>query len=114
MLDRNRKRGKIKMMNTVILVGHITQDPHPITIDGKTKIVTSIAVKRNFKNSDGEYVEDFIPVTIWQGVASQICELCKKGDTIAIKGIVRYDNELEIVAEKVSFLSRSRNEKEEK
>lgn len=63
---------------------------------------------------DGEYVEDFIPVTIWQGVASQICELCKNGDTIAIKGMVRYDNELEIIAEKVTFLSRSRNEKEEK
>lgn len=102
------------MMNTVMLVGHLTQDPHSITIYGKTKIVASIAVRRNYKNSDGEYVEDFIPVTIWQGVDSQICELCKKGDTIAIKGMVRYNDELEIVAEKVTFLSRSRNEKEEK
>lgn len=102
------------MMNTVMLVGHLTQDPHLITFDGKTKIVASIAVRRNYKNSDGEYVEDFIPVTIWQGVASQICELCKKGDAIAIKGIVRYDDELEIVAEKVTFLSRGRNEEKEK
>lgn len=102
------------MINTVMLVGHLTQDPHSITSDGKTKIITSIAVRRIYKNSDGEYVEDFIPVTIWQGIASQICELCKKGDTIAIKGTIRYDDELEIVAEKVTFLSRSRNEKEEK
>lgn len=102
------------MMNTVVLVGHLTRDPHSITIDGKTKIVTSIAVRRNYKNSVGEYAEDFIPVTIWQGVAPQICELYKKGDAIGIKGTVRYDNELEIIAEKVTFLSRGRNEKEEK
>lgn len=102
------------MMNTVILIGHLVCDPHSITIDGKTKIVTDIAVRRNYKNSDGEYVEDFIPVTIWQGVASQICELCKKGDTIAVKGIIRYDDKLEIVAEKVTFLSRKRNEEKEK
>lgn len=102
------------MVNTVTLVGHLVCDPHSITIDGKTKIVADIAVKRNYKNSDGEYVEDFIPVTIWQGITSQICGLCEKGDIIAIKGIVRYDNELEIIAEKVSFLSRGRNEKEEK
>lgn len=102
------------MMNQVVLVGHLTRNPHSITSDGKAKIITSIAVRRNFKNSDGEYVEDFIPVTIWQGIASQICELCKKGDVIGIKGIVRYDDELEIVAEKVTFLSRSRNEEKEK
>lgn len=102
------------MVNTVMLVGHLVWDPHSITIDGKTKIVADIAVRRIYKNSDREYVEDFIPVTIWQGVAPKICELCEKGDTIAIKGIVRYDNELEIIAEKVLFLSRGRNEKEEK
>ena len=101
-------------MNAVVLVGHLTRDPHSITSDGKTKVITSIAVKRNCKNQNGEYVEDFIPVTIWQGAASQICELCNKGDTIAIKGTIRYDNELEIIAEKVTFLSRGKNEKEEK
>lgn len=102
------------MVNTVMLVGHLVCDPHSITIDGKTKIVADIAVRRNYKNPNGEYDSDFIPVTIWQGVAPQICELCKKGDAIGIKGTVRYDDELEIVAEKVTFLSRGRNEKEEK
>ena len=75
----------------------------------------TIAVQRNYKNSEGIYEADFIRCVLWEGIAARTAEFCKKGDLIAIRGQVRtrnYTDEnsekryvTEIVVEKVSFLS---------
>ena len=37
-----------------------------------------MAVQRSFKNMDGIYETDFITVTLWQGLAENLNEYCKK------------------------------------
>lgn len=111
------------MLNQVVLVGRLAQELKlEEREDNKkyTKIV--LAVPRSFKNSDGEYETDFIDVKLFNDIASNTCEYCKKGDIVGIKGRLQtssYEKEdgtkihkLDLIAEKVTFLS-SRKEKGE-
>lgn len=100
------------MLNQVVLVGRITKDPE--YVEGKPTFMT-IAVPRAYKNENGEYDTDFIRCVLWNGVAQNVAEYCKKGDLIGIKGRVqtsKYDDSegvthytQDIIAEKVTFLS---------
>ena len=103
------------MLNQAVLVGRIVQDPElKETEKGKVSNIT-LAVPRSFKNSKGEYDTDFISCVLWKGIAENIAEYCKKGDLVGIKGRIQtrnveFDDEthkqfVEIVAEKVTFLS---------
>ena len=86
----------------------------------KISIIT-LAVPRSFKNMNGEYDTDFLDCTLWTGVAESTTEYCKSGDIVGIKGRVQSRiiekedgskyKKMEIVAEKVSFLSSAKNEK---
>ena len=69
---------------------------------------------------DGLYDTDFVDCILWDQVASNTSEYCHKGDILGVKGRVQsriYEEEdkkkyrLEVVAEKVTFLS-SKNGKE--
>lgn len=92
------------MSNQVILIGRIVNE---LTIDSYTKnCEITIAINREFKNEDGIYETDFIPVTLKGNIAANTIEYCKKGDIIAIKGrIARINEPMQIIANKVSFLS---------
>lgn len=75
----------------------------------------TVAVPRSYKNVDGTYDTDFIRCTLWGGIAENTCEYCKKGDIVGVKGRIQtssYETEdgnkkyaMEVVAEKISFLS---------
>ena len=64
---------------------------------------------------DGKYDTDFIDVMLWESIAQNTAEYCKKGDIVGIKGRIQtsiYEEEdgrkrktTEVVAEKVTFLS---------
>ena len=72
----------------------------------RKKIILTIGVSRSFKNVDGEYDIDDVKCTLWGGIGENTLEYCKKGDTIAVKGRIQViENEIELVAEKLSFLS---------
>lgn len=101
------------MLNNIVLVGRLTSDPEINKVDGKKVSVITLAVQRNFKNENGEYENDFIPVKLWNGIAENTLEYVHKGDVIGIKGRLQMSNKLEIIAEKVTFLS-SNNKQEEK
>ena len=111
------------MLNNVILVGRLTQDPEIVEIEGSKKVTTVIlAVNRNFKNADGLYDTDFIRCILWNGIASSTCEYCKKGDVVGIKGRLQtssYEKDgeikyvLDVIAEKVTFLSSKNTESRE-
>ena len=74
------------MINQVVLVGRITEDP-TIKENDKGKVSNiCIAVPRSFKNSDGIYETDFFPVAIWNSIAENTVEYCRKGDLVGIKG----------------------------
>lgn len=92
------------MLNQAIVVGRISN------YDEIGRIVT-IAVSRSFKNINGEYEYDYIPIKLWSGSTTQM-DLVKVGDIIGIKGrIERTGVELRIVAEKITFLAQG-NQKE--
>ncbi len=112
------------MYNSVNLIGRLTKDPE-ITeaVKGKKVSHITLAVQRNYKNSEGIYEVDFIRCTLWDGIASRVCEYVKKGDLIAVRGQIKNtsyvteNNEkkysTEIVVEKVVFLSNKKEEIEE-
>ena len=111
------------MLNQAVLVGRIVQEPELKNTDkGKVSNIT-LAVPRSFKNSAGEYDTDFISCILWKGIAENTVEYCKKGDLVGIKGRIQTRNVeledqshrqfVEVVAEKVTFLSSNRNKETE-
>lgn len=90
------------MINHLTLVGRLTSE---IRINEKETIIT-LAVPRSYKNENEEYESDIIPVKLFNGIAQATTEICKQGDVIAIRGrIETKEDNLEIVAEKLTFLS---------
>ena len=74
----------------------------------------TLAVPRSYKNSEGQYETDFITCKLWQSVAQNTADYCKKGDLVGIRGRIEtsnYETEegrkylTEIIADKVTFLS---------
>ena len=91
------------MLNQAIIVGRVSN------YDELGHIVT-LAVSRPYKNMNGEYEYDYIPIKLWSGSTTQM-ELVKIGDIIGIKGrIERTGVELRIVAEKITFLAQGKGE----
>jgi len=75
----------------------------------------TLAVPRSYKNENGEYETDFIPVRLFGGVAENTCEYVKKSDLIGIKGRLQSTQMasgyvIELIAEKVTFLSSNKGE----
>lgn len=66
-----------------------------------------LAVIRSFKNEDGIYDTDIVPVVLPSGIAEKMHGYIKKNDLISIRGRVQTNEnkELIIVTEKTSFLS---------
>lgn len=99
------------MLNQLVICGRLTQDPIINELEkGKKESIITIAVPRSFKNADGIYETDFIDCKLWAGVAENAAEYLKKGDVVGVKGrlqtkIINDKKEIEIIAEKVSFLS---------
>lgn len=96
------------MLNQTVLVGRIAND---FEKGENEKVVVTLAVPRSYKNAEGEYETDFIPCVLWKGIATNTLEYCRKGDLIGIKGRIQSnENKIEIVAEKVTFLSSKKTE----
>lgn len=74
------------MMNQLMLVGRIANDPELKTLESGKKVTNiTLAVPRSFKNADGVYETDFINTTVWENIANSICDYCKKGDLVGMK-----------------------------
>ena len=111
------------MVNQIILVGRLVKTPELELTDSGKKISTiTLAVPRTYKNLNGEYDTDFIDCTLWTGVAENTSEYCKTGDILGVRGriqsrIIEKDDgtkykKMEIIAEKVSFLSSTKDKKD--
>lgn len=112
------------MLNQVVLVGRIVKDLEVKDIGEDKKVANiTLAVQRAFKNSEGEYETDFIDISLFNGIAVNASEYCRKGDLIGVRGRLQRDSfeningekqfKLNVIAEKVSFLSpKARNEPE--
>ena len=96
------------MLNQIVLVGRLVSDPKiNETENGKKVSEITLAVPRSYKNSEGIYDTDFIPCIVWNEMAENAAEFCRKGDIIGVKGRLQRleGNTLQVVAERVTFLS---------
>ncbi len=74
-------------MNKVILSGNLCRDIElKQTTGGKLVVTNSIAVKRDFKNANGEYDTDFIYFQVWGGQAEYLSKYARRGDRLEICG----------------------------
>ena len=103
------------MVNKVILIGNLGQDPEPPrkTQSGLSVLDISIATRRRGK--DGADATDWHTVTCWNKTAEIVHQYLKKGRQVYIEGRLQYDSwtdeatgktrkKAKIVADTVQFL----------
>ena len=88
-------------MNNVILVGRIT------SFEGEE---VTISITRNYKNEDGIYMSDLIPIHLGINIAEKMVDFCKIGDVIGVKGRLENRGGVVVMADKVSFISPKKSE----
>ncbi len=103
------------MLNKVILIGNLTKDAEIYTTSGGIRLTRfSIAVTRDYADSNGDKQTDFFNCTAWRGLAEAIVKYVRKGDRIAIVGELQnrsYEDKAgvkrtvtEILVQEVEFL----------
>ena len=112
------------MLNQIVLVGRVVKDLDVKTLeDGKKVSDLILAIQRPFKNYSGQYDTDFVKISLWDQLAALAQNYCKKGNMVAVKGRVqvrKIENEeektsfLEVIGERVSYLTSSKKEFDEK
>ena len=94
------------MLNQTVLVGRILENIELEESGEKPVAHITLTIPRSFKNADGEYETDLVPLTLCDEIAKNTSEYCKKGDILGVKCRLQSQNgKLEIIAEKVTFLS---------
>lgn len=111
------------MLNQVVLVGRLTRNIVVNKSDKGINVATiPLAIPRSFKNSDGTYDTDFVDCVAFDNIASNTSEYCEKGDIVGVKGRIQSrqiekegqkETVMEIIAEKVTFLSSHTKEEKE-
>lgn len=92
------------MLNQLVIVGRLYQEI-------KDNIIV-VSVPRSFKNENGEYDTDLITCKVWGNLAENVEKFCTKDSLIGIKGrLENNNNKIEVIAEKITFLKSSKEEK---
>ncbi|QNQ81149.1 single-stranded DNA-binding protein [Lactobacillus sp. PV034] len=108
------------MINNVVLVGRLTRDPDLRTTGSGISVATfTLAVDRQYTNSQGERGADFINCVIWRKAAENFVNFTSKGSLVGIQGRLQsrsYDNKdgqrvyvTEVVVDNFSFLESRRD-----
>lgn len=80
-------------MNVCTLTGNLTKDIElSHTVKGTAFVKFTIAVRRNFKSLNGEYVTDFLACVAWDKQAEFLAEYAGKGDKIELRGSIETNN----------------------
>ncbi|MBX6395953.1 MAG: single-stranded DNA-binding protein [Alicyclobacillaceae bacterium] len=106
------------MLNRIILIGRLTQDPElRYTPSGTAVANFTLAVDRPRTNQMGERETDFINIVVWQKLGELCAQYLRKGRLAAVEGrlqIRSYENRdgqrvrvAEVVADNVRFLDRA-------
>lgn len=107
------------MINKVILVGNVGQDPEVRALDGGAKVArirlaTTERIYNKEKNETKEFTE-WHSITLWRGLAEVVDKYIRKGAQIYIEGKLRtreYEKNgvkcyaTEIVAEELKMLGK--------
>ena len=107
------------MLNQIVLVGRLVRKPELKKAENDNQYAyITLAVPRSFKNVNGEYDTDFIDCILWNVAATNTVEFCDKGDIVGVRGriqsrVIEKDEnkttKLEIICERVTFLSNKKN-----
>ena len=108
-------------MNKILITGRTTADIELRQLtSGTSAIEFSFAVKRAFKNANGEYDSDFFNCVAFSKTAETISRFVKKGDMLGIEGRLqtrsytnkegRKINVTEIIVENFEFLQSKKSE----
>jgi single-strand DNA-binding protein len=108
--------------NRVVLAGNLTRDPElRFTQEGVPVCSFSIAVNRIRSKSEAV---DYFNVSCWRELGETVANYKKKGDPILVEGRLQYRtwqapdgtkrSAVEVVADRVQFLSRGQNPQAEK
>lgn len=77
-------------MNKVELIGRLTKDPENKLTTNQTPFCTfTLAVDRNFKDSNGQRQADFINCVAWRQTATFIQKYFRKGNRLAVIGSIQ-------------------------
>ena len=102
------------IVNKALVVGYLVKDPE--AYEKVTKF--TLAVTRDFKNSNNEYESDFLRCVAFGQTAENIKKYCHKGDILGVDGQIttsKYEKDgkmlynTEITANKVRFISKKGN-----
>lgn len=110
-----------RLINKVVLSGNLCKDIElKTTSSGKASLNNTIAVKRDFKNADGEYESDFVNAVFWGNQAEYVDKYLSKGSKIGVVGRLQtrtYENNngdkvfvTEVVVESVEGFSTPKKE----
>lgn len=107
-------------MNKVILIGNTTKQPELRHTQSNVPVASfTIACKRKFKNTNGEYETDFFQCVAWRKLAETISKYVDKGHKIAVIGRIEnssYDTaegkryKTEIIVDEIEFLESKKKE----
>lgn len=82
------------MVNKVILIGNVGQDPEVRVFDGGKKLARfSFATSENWKDKNGKWQTEtqWHKIQGWRNVADQIEARIKKGMSLYIEGKLKYE-----------------------
>ena len=108
-------------MNNFIITGRLTRDPET-RYTKENKAVTTINVAVNNSKDD----TTFLPITLFGKTAETVGKYCKKGDLIAVTGMIRNNNwedkdgnkhyDYQFIGNRIQFLTTNKEaiKKEEK
>lgn len=81
------------MINRTVLVGRLTRDPELKRTANDVAVVSfTLAVNRQFTNSQGEHEADFINCVIWRKAAENFAKFTSKGSLVGIDGRIQTRN----------------------
>ena len=101
-------------MNKAILVGNLTKEPEQRTTSSGIAVTSfTVAVRRRYKDADGNYQADFVNCVAWRSTAEFVAKYFTKGSRIGVVGTIQtrtYNDQngnkryvTEVVADEVEF-----------
>lgn len=111
-------------MNKTFLIGRLTKDPELRYTESNKAIANfTVAIDRQYTNSQGEKETDFINIVTFQKQAENVKKYVSKGSQVAVDGRIQtrnYEDKdgkriyvTEVIADRVQFLD-TKSVKEEK
>ena len=92
------------MVNYAVLIGKIYQD---IIKNKDNSYELILEVSRNYKNLDGFYDFDIIPIKLSNDIGNKVIKYCKKGNMVAVKAKIECleDEKITLVAYDVTYFA---------